>query len=64
MLCLLPITAEIERETIEISRKIKLKLPDAIIAAIAIGAEVITMDPHFLNCEYSPLRVWKNEDIE
>jgi len=58
----LPITVAIERETIEISRKTKLKLPDAIIAAtaIAIGAEVVTTDPHFLNCAYPKLRILKN----
>jgi predicted nucleic acid-binding protein len=59
----LPMTVEIERETIEISRKTKLKLPDAIIAAaaIAIGAEVVTTDPHFLHCPYSKLQIWRTD---
>jgi predicted nucleic acid-binding protein len=59
----LPITVAIEQETIEISRKTKLKLPDAIIAAtaIVIGAELVTTDPHFLKCTYTKLRVWEDD---
>jgi predicted nucleic acid-binding protein len=59
----LPITEAIERETIEISRNTKLKLPDAIIAATAIvtGAEVVSTDPHFRKCTYPKLRVWVPE---
>ena len=51
----------IENETIALSRSTKLKLPDAIIGATAImyGAEVVTLDPHFLECQYKKLRVWK-----
>jgi predicted nucleic acid-binding protein len=58
---ILPMSEQIERETIEIRRKTKLKLPDAIIAAtaIVIGADVVTSDPHFLNCTYPALRIWK-----
>jgi predicted nucleic acid-binding protein len=59
----LPITVAIEQETIEISRKTKLKLPDAIIAAtaIVIGAELVTSDPNFLKCTYPKLRVRGND---
>jgi predicted nucleic acid-binding protein len=48
-------------ETIALSRSSKLKLPDAIIGATAIvyGAEVVTNDPHFLNCRYEKLRIWE-----
>jgi predicted nucleic acid-binding protein len=53
-LSILQINDAIEQETITISRKTKLKLPDAIIAAtaITIGAKVVTTDPHFSKCEY------------
>ena len=56
-----PIYNAIEGETIAISRAMKLKLPDAIIAATAIvhNAELVTDDPHFLNCGYPKLRVRK-----
>ena len=52
---------DIENETILLSRSTKLKLPDAIIGATAIvyEAEVVTCDPHFLNCQYKKLRIWK-----
>jgi predicted nucleic acid-binding protein len=55
----LPITESIETETISISRATSLKLPDAIIGAtaIALDAELLTRDPHFLKCHYSALRV-------
>jgi len=51
----------IENETIALSRSTKLKLPDAIIGATAIvyGAEMVTSDPHFLECQYEKLQVWK-----
>jgi predicted nucleic acid-binding protein len=51
----------IENETIALSRSTKLKLPDAIIGATAIvyGAEIVTRDPHFLECQYEKLQVWK-----
>jgi predicted nucleic acid-binding protein len=51
----------IENETITLSRSTKLKLPDAIIGATAIvyGAEIVTRDSHFLECQYKKLRVWK-----
>jgi len=54
----------IENETIALSRHAKLKLPDAIIGATAIvyGAEMVTRDSHFLECQYEKLRVWKGED--
>ena len=50
----------IENETIGLSRSTKLKLPDAIIGATAIvyGAELVTNDPHFLECRYDKLRLW------
>jgi predicted nucleic acid-binding protein len=52
----------IERQTILLSRATKLKLPDAIIGATAIiyDAEIVTRDPHFLNCRHEKLRIWKN----
>jgi predicted nucleic acid-binding protein len=58
---ILPMSEQIERETIEIRRKTKLKLPDAIIAAtaVAIDANVVTSDPHFLKCVYPALRIWQ-----
>jgi predicted nucleic acid-binding protein len=58
---IMPLTDDIERETIAISRASKLKLPDAIIGATAIvyGAEVVTADTHFLECTYPALRIWK-----
>ena len=51
----------IENETIALSRSAKLKLPDALIGATAIvyGAEMVTRDSHFLECQYKKLRVWK-----
>ena len=51
----------IEDETIMISRSTGLRLPDAIIGATSIvyGAEVVTSDPHFLNCQYEKLRIWQ-----
>jgi predicted nucleic acid-binding protein len=58
---ILPLTVDIDRETIAISRASKLKLPDAIIAATAIvyRAEVVTQDAHFLACTYPMLRLWQ-----
>jgi predicted nucleic acid-binding protein len=55
----LPITKSIETATITISRASSLKLPDAIIGAtaIALDAELLTRDPHFLKCHYPALRV-------
>ncbi|MCL1993105.1 MAG: type II toxin-antitoxin system VapC family toxin [Spirochaetes bacterium] len=51
----------IEEEAIRISRSTRLKLPDAIIGATAIiyGAEIVTGDPHFLNCRHEKLRIWE-----
>jgi predicted nucleic acid-binding protein len=53
----------IENETIALSRATKLKLPDALIGATAIvyGAEIVTLDPHFLECQYKKLQVWKGD---
>jgi predicted nucleic acid-binding protein len=61
-LTILPIDAVIEAETIQIRRKTTLKLPDVIIAAsaIVIDAEVVSDDPHFLKCTYSPLKIWQS----
>jgi predicted nucleic acid-binding protein len=58
----MPLNEAIEIETIVLSRATNLKLPDAIIGATAIvyDAEVVTLDPHFLNCNYNRLRIWKN----
>ncbi|GHV25178.1 hypothetical protein AGMMS4952_02290 [Spirochaetia bacterium] len=60
---ILPSTSAIEAEVIQIRRKTKLKLPDAIIAAtaIVIDAEVVTTDEHFLKCEYPRLTVWRKD---
>jgi predicted nucleic acid-binding protein len=60
---ILPMSEAIEAETIQIRRKTKLKLPDAIIAAtaIVIGAELVSTDPHFLKCEYPALCIWQND---
>jgi predicted nucleic acid-binding protein len=54
------LNADIERETIAISRAAKLKLPDAIIEATAVvyGAAVVTSGTHFLNCTYPSLRIY------
>ncbi|MDR1175047.1 MAG: type II toxin-antitoxin system VapC family toxin [Treponema sp.] len=59
---IMPLNTDIENETIAISRATKLKLPDAIIGATAIvyKAEVVSSDPHFLNCPYPTLRILKN----
>jgi predicted nucleic acid-binding protein len=56
----LPLNADIENETIAISRATKLKLPDAIIGATAIeyDADVVTADSNFLECTYSKLRIY------
>jgi len=58
---IMPLNESIENETIILSRATKLKLPDAIIGATAIvyGAEVVTRDSHFLECQYKKLQVWK-----
>jgi len=58
---IMPLNELIENETIILSRATKLKLPDAIIGATAIvyGAEVVTRDSHFLDCQYKKLQVWK-----
>jgi predicted nucleic acid-binding protein len=58
----LSLNADIEKETIDISRATKLKLPDAIIGATAIvhGAELVTADPHFLKCTYPTLHIYSN----
>jgi predicted nucleic acid-binding protein len=60
-LTVLPIDGRIETETIKIRRKTTLKLPDAIIAAtaIAIGAKLVSTDPHFLKCSYPALKLWQ-----
>ena len=57
---IIPINAAIENETIILSRSTKLKLPDAIIGATAIvyDAELVTNDPHFLECQYGKLHLW------
>ena len=54
---IITINADIENETIALSRSTKLKLPDAIIGATAIvfGAELVTRDPDFLKCQYDRL---------
>jgi len=56
----IPLSQQIEDETIALSRSTKLKLPDAIIGATAIvyDAEVVTNDSHFLECRYEKLKVW------
>ena len=56
------INESIENETIILSRSTKLKLPDAIIGATAIvyNAEIVTKDPHLLNCQYEKLKIWEN----
>jgi len=58
---IIPLNEVIVNETIALSRSTNLKLPDAIIGATAIvyDAEVVTGDPHFLNCRYEKLRIWK-----
>jgi predicted nucleic acid-binding protein len=58
---IMPLNADIENKTIEISRATELKLPDAIIGATAIvyEAEVVTSDTRFLDCTYPELRFWK-----
>ena len=58
---IMSLNESIENETIALSRSTKLKLPDAIIGATAIvyGAEVVTRDSHFLECQYKKLRVWR-----
>jgi predicted nucleic acid-binding protein len=58
---IMPLTGDIERETIAISRASKLKLPDAIIGSTAIvyGAAVVTADTRFLKCAYPALHIWK-----
>jgi predicted nucleic acid-binding protein len=60
MVPVLPLNADIEHETVAISRATKLKLPDAIIGATAIvyGASVVTRDAHVLDCAYPMLRIY------
>jgi predicted nucleic acid-binding protein len=60
LLTIIPINEAIENETIAISRLSKLKLPDAIIGATAIvyDAELVTRDPHFIECKYEKLHIW------
>ena len=57
---IIPLSQLIENETIALSRSTKLKLPDAIIGATAIvyGAEVVTRDSIFHECQYKKLKVW------
>jgi predicted nucleic acid-binding protein len=59
----LPLNTFIEDETIAVSRAVKLKLPDAIIAAtaIVIGAELVTFDTDFLKCAYPSLKIWQRD---
>ena len=56
---IISINSAIEDETIKLSRHSKLKLPDAIIGATAVvyDAEVVTRDPHFLECQYEKLHI-------
>jgi predicted nucleic acid-binding protein len=58
----LPLNTFIEDETIALSRSVKLKLPDAIIAAtaIVIGAELVSSDTDFLKCAYPLLKIWQS----
>jgi len=58
---IISLNESIENETIALSRSTKLKLPDAIIGATAIiyGAEVVTRDSYFLECQYKKLQVWE-----
>jgi len=58
---IITLNQSIENEIIALSRSTKLKLPDAIIGATAIvyGAEVVTRDTHFLECQYKKLRIWE-----
>ena len=60
LLPIMPLNAAIEKETIELSRSTKLKLPDAIIGATAIvyNAELVTRDPHLIKCRYDKLHLW------
>jgi len=57
---LLSRTEDIENETILLSRATKLRLPDAIIGATAIlyNAEIVTQDTHFLQCNYDKLKIF------
>ena len=59
---IMPLNEIIENQTITLSRSTKLKLPDAIIGATAIvyDAEIVTRDPHFINCQFKKLRIWGN----
>jgi predicted nucleic acid-binding protein len=60
-LTILQIDVRIEAITIKIRRETTLKLADSIIAAtaVAIGAELVSTDPHFLKCPYPALKVWR-----
>ena len=57
---IISLSQSIESETITLSRSTKLKLPDAIIGATAIvyGAEVVTRDSNFFECQYVKLKVY------
>ena len=57
---IIPLTEDIENETILLSRATKLRLPDAIIGATAIlyNAEIVTQDTHFLQCNYDKLKIF------
>ena len=57
---IIPYSEDIENETIRLSRATRLRLPDAIIGATAIvnNAEVVTGDPHFLQCRDEKLRTY------
>jgi predicted nucleic acid-binding protein len=54
-----PLDQKIENITVKIRRTKSLKLPDSIIAAtaVAIGAVIITSDPHLHNLKWPGLQV-------
>jgi len=59
---IIPLNEAIENETIQLSRSVKFKLPDAIIGATAIvyDAKLVTRDPHFHKCQYKKLQLFDN----
>jgi len=56
---IIPLTRAVKDATIQFRRATHRKLPDSIIAgtALALGARVITSDPHLLGAAYPGFRV-------
>ena len=58
---IIDLTNDVKKETIELRRNTRLKLPDCIIAATAIvlNAILLTADKHLLNLSWPGLKTYK-----